>query len=138
MRALTEYAPSSWNVQLVELPITLVQDHTLWEILDDESTTVWEEKADWIAANRGLVHLLVHPDYVLEPERLDLYDRFLAHLSGREGMWHALPREVAAWWKRRATLDAASAAADPEATVAHVRASGNGRIRLDAGPREAA
>jgi peptidoglycan/xylan/chitin deacetylase (PgdA/CDA1 family) len=91
---------------LVELPITLVQDHTLWEILDDESIDRWVEKAEWVAANHGLVQLLVHPDYLLSDERLDLYDSFLAWLSSlnRGGGWHALPREVAEWWKERAAL----------------------------------
>lgn len=92
---------------LVELPITLVQDHTLWEILDDESIERWTEKAEWVASNHGLVQLLVHPDYLLSDERLALYDSFLGWLSAlnrdRRG-WHALPREIAEWWKERAAL----------------------------------
>jgi hypothetical protein len=92
---------------LVELPITLVQDHTLWEILDDESIDRWTEKGEWIAANHGLVQPLVHPDYLLSDERLALYDSFLEWLSAlnrRAGGWHALPREVAEWWRQRAAL----------------------------------
>lgn len=92
---------------LVELPITLVQDHTLWEILGDESIDRWIEKSEWIAANHGLIQLLVHPDYLLSDERLALYDSFLEWLSGlnRSGNgWHALPREVADWWRQRAAL----------------------------------
>lgn len=92
---------------LVELPITLVQDHTLWEILDDESIDRWVEKAEWVAANHGLVQLLVHPDYLLNDKRLDLYDSFLGWLSAlnreRHG-WHVLPRQVAEWWRERAAL----------------------------------
>ena len=103
---------------LVELPITLVQDHTLWEILDDESIDRWTEKAGWIASNHGLVQLLVHPDYLLSDERLALYDSFLAWLSAlnRRGGWHALPREVAEWWKQRAAL-ACSTGGDGEVRV---------------------
>jgi hypothetical protein len=91
---------------LVELPITLVQDHTLWEILGDESIEHWTAKSEWIAANHGLVQLLVHPDYLLSDDRLKLYDSFLAWLSAlnRDGGWHALPREVAEWWRERAAL----------------------------------
>jgi hypothetical protein len=92
---------------LVELPITLVQDHTLWEILGDESIDRWTEKSDWIAANHGLVQLLVHPDYLLSDARLALYDSFLEWLGAlnrdRDG-WHALPRQVAEWWRERAAL----------------------------------
>lgn len=116
---------------LVELPITLVQDHTLWEILGDESTAQWERKSDWIAANHGLVHLLVHPDYLLDDERLELYDRFLAYLSRQEGVWHALPKDAAAWWKRREDLDPESASGDAEATVTYASPAGGGRVRFD-------
>jgi peptidoglycan/xylan/chitin deacetylase (PgdA/CDA1 family) len=90
---------------LVELPITLVQDHTLFEILRERSVRRWIEKSDWIIENHGLVNLLVHPDYLLTQERLDLYDEFLGYLASRPGGWHALPRDVARWWKERASLD---------------------------------
>jgi peptidoglycan/xylan/chitin deacetylase (PgdA/CDA1 family) len=96
---------------LVELPITLVQDHTLWEILGDESIDRWIEKSEWIAANHGLVQLLVHPDYVLSDERLGLYDSFLEWLSDlhrRANGWHAVPREVAEWWRQRTALSCVS------------------------------
>ena len=39
---------------MVELPITLVQDHTLWEILREETIDRWTQKSDWIAANGHL------------------------------------------------------------------------------------
>jgi peptidoglycan/xylan/chitin deacetylase (PgdA/CDA1 family) len=107
---------------LVELPITLVQDHTLWEILGDQSIDHWIEKSEWIAANHGLIQLLVHPDYLLNDERLALYDSFLEWLSAlnREGGWHALPREVAEWWRQRAALSCAR--------------GGNGEVRIEGGP----
>jgi peptidoglycan/xylan/chitin deacetylase (PgdA/CDA1 family) len=89
---------------LVELPITLVQDHTLWEILGERDIALWREKAAWLVRHHGLVTVLVHPDYVLTHERLGLYDELLGYLAGLEGGWHALPREVAAWWRRRAAL----------------------------------
>jgi peptidoglycan/xylan/chitin deacetylase (PgdA/CDA1 family) len=89
---------------LVELPITLVQDHTLWEILRDPSINCWREKTEWLIAHQGLVNLIVHPDYVRSERRLALYDEFLEYLRSRldqERGWHALPREVATWWRAR-------------------------------------
>jgi len=128
---------------LVELPVTLVQDHTLWEILERDSIDLWTDKARWIARNHGLINLIVHPDYVVRPERLELYDRFLGYLRGlldAQAGWHALPRDVARWWKRRADLSletvdgvpavASANAADREASVAWVREDG-GRIVID-------
>lgn len=90
---------------LVELPITLVQDHTMWEILRHPGIDMWLEKVDWIRRHHGLVNVIVHPDYVLSAERLDLYDRFLAALTQMDDGWHALPCEVAGWWKARAGME---------------------------------
>ena len=92
---------------MVELPITLVQDHTLWEILRREEIGLWRAKSEWIAANGGLVNVIVHPDYLDRPQRWRMYEELLAHLAGlleRRRGWHALPREVAGWWRRRAAL----------------------------------
>jgi peptidoglycan/xylan/chitin deacetylase (PgdA/CDA1 family) len=93
------------NGDLVELPITLIQDHTLFEILREESIRGWVEKSEWIIDNNGLINLLVHPDYLLTPERLDLYDAFLRFLRSQSDGWHALPRDVARWWKARASIE---------------------------------
>ncbi len=93
---------------VVELPITLVQDHTLWEVLREPGIDPWIEKTRWIARHHGLVNLIVHPDYVVEQSRLDLYERFLRHLREQEGLWHALPREAARWWRERESLTVAA------------------------------
>jgi len=86
---------------LVELPITLLMDHTLFVILRrDES--VWTEKTRFLRDRGGMALLITHPDYMLERERLEVYDRFLASFAGDETMWAALPRDVASWWRRRA------------------------------------
>ncbi len=89
---------------LVELPITLVQDHTLFEILGETSISLWTQKSEWIMQHHGLVHLLVHPDYLLTAGRLAAYEQILEFLSGRTDCWHALPMEVARWWHARAGM----------------------------------
>ncbi|MCW3002209.1 MAG: hypothetical protein JWQ20_1507 [Conexibacter sp.] len=125
----------------VELPITLVQDHTLFEILREDDITLWCVKARWVAAHSGLVTVLVHPDYLLTDERLQRYDQLLSFLESLEGGWHALPRDVADWWRRRAELDAAlqrgeqldaerMSAASASVAWAHER---DGQIVIDAG-----
>jgi peptidoglycan/xylan/chitin deacetylase (PgdA/CDA1 family) len=89
---------------VVELPITLVQDHTLFEILRPGTIDPWLSKSRWIIRNHGLINLIIHPDYMDRPERLDAYESFLSFLKEQAGGWHALPREVAEWWKHRADL----------------------------------
>jgi hypothetical protein len=90
--------------ETVELPITLVQDHTLWEILRQDSIEHWTAKSDWIVANGGLINLITHPDYLDTPARLRMYEEFLEYLAGQRDGWFALPREVAAWWRTRERL----------------------------------
>jgi hypothetical protein len=92
---------------LVELPITLPQDHTLWEILRKRSIELWREKGDWVISHHGLINVIVHPDYVDSTERLELYNELLGYLRARldeDAGWHALPRDVASWWRAIAGL----------------------------------
>ncbi len=86
---------------LVELPITMPQDHTLFEILGHKDISIWKEKADWIERNSGLVLVDVHPDYMVSDERLRLYESLLIHMRGKSNMYHALPKDIAAWWQQR-------------------------------------
>ena len=90
--------------EMVELPITLVQDHTLWEILRQDTIDLWTEKSDWIVANGGLINLITHPDYLDTPARLRMYEEFLEYLAAQRDGWYALPREVADWWRIRREL----------------------------------
>jgi hypothetical protein len=89
---------------VVELPITLTQDHTVWEILRSPGNELWERKTEWLKANHGLVNIIVHPDYVVEQRRLDRYEAFLEYLAGHGDVWHALPRDAARWWREREAL----------------------------------
>jgi len=115
---------------MVELPITLVQDHTMWEILREPGIDLWLDKASWIREQHGLVNVIVHPDYLLSEERLALYFRFLEWLGRFQDGWHALPRDVALWWKARAAMDVSpdgllvENATGWDATVAHARLDG--------------
>jgi peptidoglycan/xylan/chitin deacetylase (PgdA/CDA1 family) len=106
--------------ELVELPITLPHDFTLFELLRAPDITVWREKAGWIADHGGLVNVLVHPDYARTPERLRHYEELLQFLAELPGGWHALPCEVAAWWRRRsAELDGSTGPPTGEEAHAH-------------------
>ena len=91
--------------EVVELPITLVQDHTLFEILGERSIEYWIHKSEWIMRHHGLINLIVHPDYMVDSKRLDLYEQFLRFLRSKEGGWTTLPHQVARWWKARASLE---------------------------------
>jgi hypothetical protein len=46
--------------------------------------------------------LITHPDYMLERRTRRAYRRLLEAFRHDPTAWSALPREVSAWWRRRA------------------------------------
>jgi hypothetical protein len=91
-----------FNDGMVELPITLAQDHTLFVILGRRDEQPWLEKARAIRERGGMALLITHPDYLLKAHWTDVYARFLATFRDDPTVWQALPRDVSAWWRRRA------------------------------------
>jgi peptidoglycan/xylan/chitin deacetylase (PgdA/CDA1 family) len=87
---------------LVELPYTLPQDHTLFTLLRERSSSRWIDAASRIEQAHGLIHCVSHPDpgYLGDPDKAAHYRQFLIALRERP-LWHALPRDVAAWWRKR-------------------------------------
>jgi peptidoglycan/xylan/chitin deacetylase (PgdA/CDA1 family) len=120
-----------WPFQIgrfIELPYTLVQDYTLTAVLGETTPRIWVEKVDFIETFSGLALLNSHPDYLLEPANWRLYEQFLQAMRRREGSyWHALPREVARWWRARRQV------ATPDALPGAV----TGTISLNSGDGEA-
>jgi peptidoglycan/xylan/chitin deacetylase (PgdA/CDA1 family) len=93
-----------FNQQLVELPITVPQDHTLFEVLGHDDEWIWTKKIDALRLRGGMALVLTHPDYLREGGKaLAAYERVLARYASDRGVWHALPREVASWWRQRAS-----------------------------------
>jgi hypothetical protein len=90
-----------FNQGMVELPITMPQDHTIFTILRI-GDPVWHEKVAALKRRGGMVLLDTHPDYMLEDAPLRAYERLLAAYSRDPAAWTALPREVSDWWRRRA------------------------------------
>ncbi len=87
--------------RFVELPYTLPQDHTLFIALGQQDCRIWHQKLDYIVRHNGMALMLTHPDYLVSRRNLELYRQFLVAVRQRGGYWHALPREVASWWRER-------------------------------------
>jgi hypothetical protein len=86
---------------IVELPITVPQDHTVFVILRCGGE-VWHAKAEAIKRRGGMALVLTHPDYLCDDATLSAYEAFVARYAGDPTAWTALPREVSDWWRRRA------------------------------------
>jgi hypothetical protein len=116
-----------FNERMVELPITLPQDHTLFVILGRDGS-LWRDKAELLRSRGGMALALTHPDYMFGDDRIGAYARLLHHFQDDATAWKPLPCEVSAWWRRRAETSLrliggswrAVGPAENEATVAFV------------------
>ena len=52
---------------ILELPVTTIQDYTLFNILNDYSIDIWKRQIEIIMAKHGLMSFIVHPDYIMKP-----------------------------------------------------------------------
>jgi hypothetical protein len=106
---------SETKKQYVELPYTLVQDFTLFVLMQQRTTEIWEQKLDWLVQRGGMALINTHPDYMCfngaacrsEEYPVQHYDRFLRQVQSTHSgqYWHVLPREVARFWRRTASDD---------------------------------
>ena len=102
----------------IELPCTMPQDCTLAIDLNEITPRLWLKKLNFIRQHFGMVLINTHPDYLKETELWDVYVDFLHIMTGLEGYWHALPCEVAKWWRRRSDLSLSQKV--PEITYANL------------------
>lgn len=96
-----------FNGKMIELPVTITQDYSLFHILKDYSINLWKEQISLIQEKHGLIQMIVHPDYIIGQEERRVYADllgYLAELREQGKTWIALPAEVAAWWRTRNEL----------------------------------
>jgi hypothetical protein len=92
---------------MVELPVTATQDYSLFHILNDYSTNLWQEQISLIRKRHGLMSFIIHPDYIMDEKPRRVYGELLRQLTELRGAgetWIALPRDVVAWWRLRSKL----------------------------------
>jgi peptidoglycan/xylan/chitin deacetylase (PgdA/CDA1 family) len=94
---------------VIELPYTMSQDHTLFTLLEEHSVDPWLRQVEAIEQRNGLIQCLSHPDpgYLGDADKRALYVELLDALAERTGLWRSLPRDVAHWWRRRTVADPA-------------------------------
>jgi hypothetical protein len=117
-----------FNGKILELPVTMAQDYTLFHILQDYSIGVWKEQISIILEKHGLMQMIVHPDYTIDKSARRVYAELLCHLSelrARGETWIALPSEVAAWWRLRSGLSLVK-----EGTSWRIMGDGGDRARI--------
>ena len=89
---------------ILEIPVTLTQDYSLFHILHQRSIALWKHQLRSIFDAHGLASIIVHPDYVIESEPQHLYRDFLAEAREqcrRRNVWAAVPSAINSWWRKR-------------------------------------
>jgi hypothetical protein len=92
---------------IVELPLTTIQDYSLFHILNDYSLDVWKTQADFIIQNHGLLSFNIHPDYLATASARSTYTALLDHLGSLRAdnrTYFARPGEVDRWWRARGRM----------------------------------
>jgi hypothetical protein len=90
--------------EVLELPLTTIQDYSLFHILGDYSTALWRRQIDIIRRWHGLVSFITHPDYLIERRAQAVYVDLLAYLRELKveaHAWFALPQDIDRWWRNR-------------------------------------
>jgi peptidoglycan/xylan/chitin deacetylase (PgdA/CDA1 family) len=90
-----------FNQKMVELPITLPQDHTVFCVLGASDTELWMRKAERLRERHSMALALTHPDYAVDTRVREAYRKLLESFQRDAAVWHALPAEVAEWWRQR-------------------------------------
>jgi hypothetical protein len=92
---------------LLELPVTTIQDYTLFHILKDYRVDLWKTQIELIMEKHGLLSFIIHPDYVTTGPEGKVFESLLYHLAElrrMRGLWIATPGEVNRWWRERADM----------------------------------
>ncbi len=95
---------------ILEIPVTLTQDYSLFHILHQYSIDLWKQQISTIVNGHGLVSVIIHPDYVIEPKQQQTYREFLKYVreqcSARD-IWPTVPTQVNTWWRKRSAMNLA-------------------------------
>jgi hypothetical protein len=94
--------------KVLELPLTTIQDYSLFHILGNYSVDLWKLQIDLIRKRNGLISFIVHPDYMVEKRARDVYTELLRHLiqlRDQRKIWIALPGEINRWWRNRSQMN---------------------------------
>ncbi len=91
----------------LELPVTTIQDYTLFHLLEERSIALWKTQIEMILKKHGIASFIVHPDYLLTAETRSLYAELLGYLRelrASSGIWCTLPSELDGWWRARSRM----------------------------------
>ncbi len=93
---------------ILEVPVTLTQDYSLFHILHQYSIDLWKQQIRTIADGHGLISAIIHPDYVIEPEQQQLFRSlldFVRQQCSARDIWATVPSAINLWWRQRSAMN---------------------------------
>ena len=93
--------------RILELPLTTVQDYSLFHILGEYSIDLWKRQIDLVMEKHGMLSFITHPDYLVDERALSVYKTLLGYLSqlrSEQNVWIARPGDVNRWWRERSSM----------------------------------
>ncbi len=90
--------------ELLEIPVTMTQDYSLFHILRDYSLSLWREQSRRVLESHGVMTYIIHPDYVRGKAEMRVFQNLLGYLRElreHEDVWIPLPRDLSKWWRQR-------------------------------------
>ena len=118
---------------LIELPMTLPQDHTLFGLLGQTDSETWLTKLNQIRDANGMACVLTHPDpargYIGLAENEAHYADLVDAVVGSEA-WVPLPRDLARWWRGRMLMPSADAGIVEGVSYGRAVLDSSGRLEI--------
>jgi hypothetical protein len=93
--------------EILELPVTAIQDYSLFHVIGTYSIDLWRTQMEEIVKHHGLVHVIAHPDYLIEDRARQVYRgllQYLDELRSKQAVWIAQPADVNKWWRQRSKM----------------------------------
>jgi hypothetical protein len=93
--------------KILELPLTLAQDYSLFHIMNDYSIDVWKQQLALLRRRNGLMSFITHPDYLINRQARNVYESLLDSLREMitvEKIWNACSGEIDHWWRARSQM----------------------------------
>lgn len=92
---------------ILELPLTTIQDYSLFHILGEYSIETWCKQIESIVSESGLVCFNTHPDYLNGVRERKVYEDLLGYIrdtARAENLWISTPGDIATWWQQRSAM----------------------------------
>lgn len=100
-----KYTPYRLGEDVLELPITMWQDFTVFLELGHRDISIWARQVDSLYAHGALINIITHPDYLGQFKLAEAYAKLLDYLIGLRDLIVLRPRDLSNAYLNRMSLE---------------------------------